>query len=79
MRKSADVLAALEQAAYDGHPSQSDSLVHHSDRRSQHVSICYPECLGEALVCSYQDVRVVEEMLLQIAGIIGYEITESSM
>lgn len=42
------VLDALEQAVYDRHPSESDQLVHHSDRGSQYVSIRYTERLGEA-------------------------------
>ncbi|WP_237174135.1 IS3 family transposase [Paracandidimonas lactea] len=42
------VLDALEQAVYDRRPSQSDGLVHHSDRGSQYVSIRYSERLGEA-------------------------------
>lgn len=42
------VLDALEQAVYDRRPSESDQLVHHSDRGSQYVSIRYTERLGEA-------------------------------
>ena len=42
------VLDALEQAVYDRRPTQSDGLVHHSDRGSQYVSIRYSERLGEA-------------------------------
>jgi putative transposase len=42
------VLDALEQALYDRQPESSDSLVHHSDRGSQYVSIRYTERLAEA-------------------------------
>ena len=42
------VLDALEQAVYARRPSQSDGLVHHSDRGSQYVSIRYSERLNEA-------------------------------
>ena len=42
------VLDALEQAVYDRRPSPTDSLIHHSDRGSQYVSIRYSERLGEA-------------------------------
>lgn len=42
------VLDALEQAVYDRRPTESDGLVHHSDRGSQYVSIRYSERLGEA-------------------------------
>lgn len=41
------VLDALEQALYDRQPS-GDSLIHHSDRGSQYVSIRYTERLSEA-------------------------------
>ena len=41
-------LDALEQAVYDRRPTESDGLVHHSDRGSQYVSIRYSERLGEA-------------------------------
>ncbi len=41
------VLDALEQALYDRQPDR-DSLVHHSDRGSQYVSIRYTERLAEA-------------------------------
>jgi len=41
------VLDALEQALYARQPER-DSLVHHSDRGSQYVSIRYSERLGEA-------------------------------
>lgn len=40
------VLDALEQALYDRRPT--DSLIHHSDRGSQYVSIRYTERLAEA-------------------------------
>ncbi|WP_368648170.1 IS3 family transposase [Castellaniella ginsengisoli] len=42
------VLDALEQAVYDRRPTQSDRLVHHSDRGSQYVSIRYSDRLSEA-------------------------------
>ena len=42
------VLDALEQALYDRQPERSDTLVHHSDRGSQYVSIRYAERLAEA-------------------------------
>ncbi len=42
------VLDALEQALYDRQPSSADALIHHSDRGSQYVSICYSERLAEA-------------------------------
>jgi len=42
------VLDALEQALYDRQPGDSDTLVHHSDRGSQYVSIRYTERLAEA-------------------------------
>lgn len=42
------VLDALEQALYDRQPSQNESLIHHSDRGSQYVSIRYTERLAEA-------------------------------
>lgn len=42
------VLDALEQAVYDRRPTESDGLVHHSDRGSQYVSIRYSERLNEA-------------------------------
>ena len=38
---------ALEQALYDRQPD-CDALIHHSDRRSQYVSIRYIERLAEA-------------------------------
>ena len=41
------VLDALEQALYDRQPDR-DSLIHHSDRGSQYVSIRYTERLTEA-------------------------------
>ena len=41
------VLDALEQALYDRQPDR-DSLIHHSDRGSQYVSIRYTERLAEA-------------------------------
>ncbi len=41
------VLDALEQALYDRQPA-SDTLVHHSDRGSQYLSIRYTERLAEA-------------------------------
>jgi transposase InsO family protein len=42
------VLDALEQALYDRQPDRDRSLVHHSDRGSQYVSIRCSERLGEA-------------------------------
>ncbi|OVZ66269.1 IS3 family transposase [Pigmentiphaga sp. NML030171] len=42
------VLDALEQALYDRRPA--DSLIHHSDRGSQYVSIRYTERLGKAAI-----------------------------
>jgi transposase InsO family protein len=42
------VLDALEQALYDRRESVSESLVHHSDRGSQYLSIRYTERLAEA-------------------------------
>lgn len=42
------VLDALEQALYDRQPDRSSTLVHHSDRGSQYVSIRYTERLAEA-------------------------------
>lgn len=42
------VLDALEQALYDRQPERTDTLVHHSDRGSQYVSIRYTERLAEA-------------------------------
>jgi transposase InsO family protein len=42
------VLDALEQALYARQPGRTDSLVHHSDRGSQYVSIRYTERLAEA-------------------------------
>jgi len=42
------VLDALEQALYARQPADSDTLVHHSDRGSQYVSIRYTERLAEA-------------------------------
>ena len=42
------VLNALEQALYARQPVRDSSLVHHSDRGSQYVSIRYSERLAEA-------------------------------
>src|SRR3546814_7797962 len=42
------VLDAREQAVYDRCPTQSDGLIHHSDRGSQYMSIRFSERLGEA-------------------------------
>ena len=42
------VLDALEQALYARQPERDSSLVHHSDRGSQYVSIKYSERLAEA-------------------------------
>ena len=42
------VLDALEQALYDRQPGDDGSLIHHSDRGSQYLSIRYSERLAEA-------------------------------
>ena len=42
------VLDALEKALYARQPERGSSLVHHSDRGSQYVSIRYSERLAEA-------------------------------
>jgi len=42
------VLDALEQALFDRQPERADTLIHHSDRGSQYVSIRYTERLAEA-------------------------------
>ena len=42
------VLDALEQALYARQPERDSSLIHHSDRGSQYVSIRYSERLAEA-------------------------------
>lgn len=42
------VLDALEQALYARQPERNNSLIHHSDRGSQYVSIRYTERLAEA-------------------------------
>jgi transposase InsO family protein len=42
------VLDALEQALFDRQPEPTDTLIHHSDRGSQYVSIRYTERLAEA-------------------------------
>ena len=42
------VLDALEQALYARQPERDNSLIHHSDRGSQYVSIRYSERLAEA-------------------------------
>ena len=42
------VLDALEQALFDRQPERHASLIHHSDRGSQYVSIRYSEHLAEA-------------------------------
>lgn len=42
------VLDALEQALYDRQPQRDSSLIHHSDRGSQYVSIRYSERLAQA-------------------------------
>ncbi len=41
------VIDALEQELYERQP-ENNGLIHHSDRGSQHVSICYTERLAEA-------------------------------
>lgn len=47
-QKSGFVLDALEQALYERRPIYLGGLVHHSDRGSQYLSICYTERLAEA-------------------------------
>ena len=42
------VLDALEQALFARQPERDDSLIHHSDRGAQYVSIRYSERLAEA-------------------------------
>ena len=42
------VIDVLEQALYARQPSPEESLIHHSDRGSQYVSIRYSERLAEA-------------------------------
>lgn len=42
------VLDALEQALYARQPNKDGGLIHHSDRGSQYVSICYTERLALA-------------------------------
>ena len=42
------VLDALEQALYARQPERDSSLIHHSDRGSQYVSIRHSERLAEA-------------------------------
>ena len=42
------VLDALEQALYDRPPERAESLIHHSDRSAQYVSIRYTERLAQA-------------------------------
>ena len=42
------VLDALEQALYARQPEREGSLIHHSDRGSQYVSIRYTERLADA-------------------------------
>jgi transposase InsO family protein len=42
------VLDALEQALHARRPTQSNGLIHHSDRGSQYVSIKYTERLADA-------------------------------
>lgn len=44
------VLDALEQALYARQPGNDGSLIHHSDRGSQYVSIRYSERLAEAAI-----------------------------
>lgn len=41
------VLDALEQTLFDRKPERSYTLIHHSDRGSQYVSIFYTERLAE--------------------------------
>ena len=42
------VLDALEQAVYDRRTGKGMGLVHHSDRSSQYLSICYSDRLAAA-------------------------------
>ena len=42
------MLDALEQDLFDRQPQRIASLIHHSDRGSQYVSIRYSERLAEA-------------------------------
>ena len=42
------MLDALEQALHDRRPTRPGSLIHHSDRGAQYVSIKYTERLAEA-------------------------------
>jgi transposase InsO family protein len=42
------VMDALEQALFERRPERDKSLIHHSDRGSQYVSIRYSERLNEA-------------------------------
>jgi transposase InsO family protein len=42
------VLDALEQALFDRQPKGNESLVHHSDRGAQYVSIWYSGRLAQA-------------------------------
>ncbi len=44
------VLDALEKALYERQPERAESLVHHSDRGSQYVSIRDTERLAEACI-----------------------------
>ncbi len=44
------VLDALEQALYARQPNADGTLIHHSDRGSQYVSILYSERLAEASI-----------------------------
>lgn len=46
--KSDFVLDALEQALYSRQPTDTDGLVHHSDRGSQYLSIRYTDRLIDA-------------------------------
>jgi putative transposase len=42
------VLDALEKTLYDRQSENTGELIHHRDRDSQYVSICYGERLAEA-------------------------------
>jgi putative transposase len=44
------VLDTLEQALHDRRPVHRGSLIHHSDRGSQYVSVKYTEPLAEAAI-----------------------------
>lgn len=57
-------LDALGQAPNVRQPKQDEGLVHHSDRGSQYVSICYSERLAETEVNHIVAVRTLADMNL---------------